>query len=220
MNRCVRSVALFVGALVVFSTPAARSQNYYWSTIVAACTPRITNGVDDMVTSSGTLAEGGSRATLGTSQTVAQFFLCPVFVPHGWTFNGIEIRYKDSWSGTNDVWAGFYRQPWTPGSGNGVSLGSVTSVDSANVPNVCGQGFATVTIDNVNQTYWVLVRIQRSTTANDLRAYQVRLTYGITLAEGGSVQQPIDCGEVKAKPAWAVTEEERERCLMFDMSSF
>ncbi|NMC71463.1 MAG: hypothetical protein GYA57_15545 [Myxococcales bacterium] len=220
MDRSIPSMALFLGVIVMFSAPAARSQNYYyWSTVVTACQPRITNGVDDVVTASSSLAEGGSRATLGTSQTLAQYFYCPVFVPHGWTFNGIEIRYKDSWSGTNDVWAGFYRQPWTSGSGNAVSLGSVTSVDSANVPNVHGQGFTTVTIDNVNQTCWVLVRVQRSTTSYDVRAYQVRLTYGI-LAADASIQQPIDCGEVEAKPAWAVTAEERERCLMFDTSSF
>jgi hypothetical protein len=220
MNRCVRSVALFLGAIVVFSAPAARSQNYYWSTVVTACQPRITNGVDDVVTASSSLAEGGNRATLGTSQLVYQYFYCPVFVPHGWTFNTIEIRYKDSVSGTNNVWAGFYRQPWTSGSGNGVSLGSVTSVDSANVPNVYGLGFTTVTIDNINQTYWVFVGIQRSATSNDIRAYQVRLRYNPILAADTSIQQPIDCGEVEAKPAWAVTEEERERCLMFDTSSF
>ncbi|MDI7269961.1 MAG: hypothetical protein QME96_18370 [Myxococcota bacterium] len=215
MKKMMGFGSLMLTVLGSLAIPAPASAQEAWSMVIPACQERLTAGVDENLTSESVMTDGGNRSIHGTTSTGFRYFWCPVWVPNNILFTRIRIRALDNVvTASNDVWAGLYRQPWTSGSGNAVSLGSVTSTNSANVPNVT-EASINVTIDNNNNTYYVIFRIGRTASANIIRGYQVGLYqwFGLT-DEELPVQEPIDCGVVESKAAWDRTAEEADRCIL------
>ncbi len=214
----VRSSFLIVmlGMVVVAGAIPSTATAEAWTSVVTACQERLINGSDDDLTFSSSMSDGGNRAILADGVTGYRYLWCPVWVPSGTYFNRIQVRAFDNTSTLgNDVWSGFYRQPWTSGSGNATSLGSVTSANSANLPNVTEASITATTIANDTYTYYVIVRIGRTSSGNEIRAYQVKLHEHLGLmSEAEPPVEPMDCGAVEATPEWQRTAEETERCIL------
>ena len=152
----------------------------------------------------------GYYATPGTNRYSMSLY-CGISVPDGYVFNRVRIRAYDGCSGSSGyVYALFYRQPWTD-SGSKVFRGSVTSQDGRKV--TIGSAMTDVQIDNNGYTYFVMVNAWR-TSLTSLWAYQVGLSYQAAAGANDVVQEPVDCGQVEARPWGPWTDVEREACML------